>query len=331
MPPDRAHREALSVDYIVVAFRSEPDLRACLDSIADDASPGAGIVVVDNASPDSSAAVARGHSSGPQVVSSEINLGFGGGCNLGAQVSKADVLFFVNPDARICRGATTTLLRALMDDARTAIVGPRIADAPAGSRVTQAGAEPSVRSALGHFLLLGRMPMLSRIFRPLCLADPMMPARPDWVSGAALMVRRRAFDEIRGFDERMFMYMEDVDLCRRARLAGWNVAYVPGAVVTHETGGSQGAEQPARWYRAFHQYVVVREGAGAARVVSFIAAGGLALRWVSYRRTRPLNAERVGRAAWQALRLALAPSRASAPEFRPRSPAKPEVHADAGE
>lgn len=318
------------MDYIVVAFRSANDLSACLDSIRDDAPAGAGIVVVDNASPDESVAVAKAHSSAPHVVSSAINLGFGGGCNLGAHVSEAEVLFFVNPDARICRGATPTLLRALMADGRTGIAGPRIADTAGQSRATQGGAEPSVRSALGHFLLLGRVPLLHRIFTPLCLVDPTVAAHPDWVSGAALMIRRQAFDEVRGFDESMFMYMEDVDLCRRARKADWRVAYVPDAVVMHRTGGSQGAEQPERWYRSFHEYVGVREGPLSARLVSLIAAVGLAIRWARYRRTRPLNAERVGRAAWQALRLALAPSRASLVGNGPRTGPKPGFRADPG-
>jgi N-acetylglucosaminyl-diphospho-decaprenol L-rhamnosyltransferase len=298
----------MRVEFVVVAYRSSDDLTGCLDSISADA-PESAIVVVDNASPDDSAAVAASHPSGPRLVVSPSNLGFGGGCNLGAADSTADALFFLNPDARLTPGATARLIAALEADPSLGVVAPRVVDPSGESRAASAGAEPSLRSSLGHFLILGRVPGIRRFFEPAFKADSGARSRPDWVSGAAMLVRKRAFDEVGGFDARIFMYMEDVDLCRRLREKGWAIGYEPEAAVEHGIGHSQSSEQPARWYRAYHVYVAEHQGALRARAVSLVAALGLGLRAVAYRGRRPANSARTARSARAALGFALRPPR----------------------
>jgi N-acetylglucosaminyl-diphospho-decaprenol L-rhamnosyltransferase len=105
----------------------------------------------------------------------------------------------------------------------------------------------------------------------------------DWVSGACFMARRRALDELGGFDESYFMYLEDVDLCWRAHRAGWTVAYVPTAVVTHVQGVST-AGHPYRMLVAHHRSAfrfAARTAEGRHRValpgVALILAARLAL------------------------------------------------------
>jgi N-acetylglucosaminyl-diphospho-decaprenol L-rhamnosyltransferase len=294
----------MRIDYIVVAYRSAPDLGACLDSIKADSPAGAGIIVVDNASPDASADVAESHASAPRVLRSERNLGFGGGCNLGASVSEADSIFFVNPDARLVAGVSVALTEALAANQRVAVAGPRVVDPTGESRAASAGAEPGIRSTIGHYLLVGRLPLLGVAFPPLHLARPDRPASPDWVSGAAMLVRREAFDEVGGFDERIFMYMEDVDLCRRLRSSGWTVRYLSDVRVEHRIGGSQSVDQPARWFNSFATYVRQRHGSLNARACAMIAGIGLGIRAVAYRTVRPTNSVRVGRAARAAFRVA---------------------------
>ncbi len=291
--------------YVIVAFRSARDLPGCLDAIAADRVEGDEIIVVDNASPDDSAAVAHAHAARPKVVLSPDNRGFGAGCNLGAAASSSDLLLFVNPDARLAPGATAELLAAADADPTVAVFGAAIAG-PGGERgAASAGFEPSLRTAAGHFLLLARIPVVGRLFPPLQLPATSAERNPDWVSGAALMVRARAFASIGGFDESLFMYMEDVDLCRRLRERGHAVAYVPEARVEHALGGSQGAEQAERWYRAFHAYVRQHRGPIEARVTSLAAALGLALRAAVLRRGNRAHSRRLARAARCALRLAL--------------------------
>ena len=294
----------MRVQFVVVVYQSGAEIAGCLDSIAADAPPGSNVVVVDNASPDDSAVVARSHASRPRIVSSPVNLGFGGGCNLGAADSKADALFFLNPDARLKPGAMAVLIAALQKDATLAVVAPRVIDPTGESRAASAGAEPSLRSTVGHFLGLGRVPGLRRFFRPVYLADGRAAARPDWVSGAAMLVRTSAYEQIGGFDDSIFMYMEDVDLCRRLREKGWTIGYEPAAVVEHVMGHSQSADQPGRWYSAYHAYLAEHRGALRARAASLAAALGLGLRAAAYRGRRPVNSTRMARSARTALRLA---------------------------
>jgi GT2 family glycosyltransferase len=124
-----------------------------------------------------------------------------------------------------------------------------------------------------------------------------------------MLVRRDAFEAVGGFDERFFLYMEDVDLCRRFRAAGYRVAYEPGAIVRHAIGGSQSADQPARWYRAFHAYLGEGRGPVTARLAAAVAALGMAVRWIAYRGRRPAQAVRMRTAARTAAALAFGRSR----------------------
>ena len=309
----------MRIEFVVVAYRSSGELTGCLDSIAVYAPAGSEVVVVDNASPDDSATIAGSRPIPPRIVSSATNLGFGGGCNLGAANSSADALFFLNPDARLRPGATALLLAALEGDSALAVVGPRVIDPTGESRAASAGAEPSLRSNLGHFLALGRIPGIGRFFKPVYLADCRTRNRPDWVSGAAMLVRKSAYDEIGGFDERIFMYMEDVDLCRRFREKGWAVGYEPDAVVEHVMGHSQSTDQPIRWYAAYHSYIAAHRGPLHARAASLVAAFGMGLRALAYRGRRPVNSARMARSARAALRFAFFSS-ADGPARPPTQP-----------
>jgi N-acetylglucosaminyl-diphospho-decaprenol L-rhamnosyltransferase len=272
--------------YVIVAYRSARDLDSCLDAIDRDRKGRPWpIVVVDNASPDDSAAVAKRHRSSPHVVRMTENYGFGTGCNRGAAVCASETIFFVNPDARVTRGVTDRLLSAMDADTHLGIVGAATTD-PAGEyRGVSAGAEPSLRSALGHFLFLGRIPVVRRLFVPMYLAPGARSQLVDWVGGEALMVRRSVFEAIGGFDERMFLYMEDVDLCRRSRLIGARVRYLAEAIVEHNMGGSQGPEAVDRWYDAFHAYTSARE-TSSVRAIDLVATLGLSMRFIAYVLTR---------------------------------------------
>jgi N-acetylglucosaminyl-diphospho-decaprenol L-rhamnosyltransferase len=269
-----------------VAYRSALDLDGCLDAIDRDRNGRPWpIVVVDNASPDDSAAVAQAHPSSPELVRMTQNHGFGAGCNRGASACASETIFFVNPDARLTPGATNRLLMAIDADANIGIVGAATLD-PAGEyHVVSAGAEPSLRSAIGHFLFLGRLPILGRLFAPMYLPPAAPSQLVDWVGGAALLARRSVFQAVGGFDETMFLYMEDVDLCRRSRSIGGRVRYVADAIVEHRVGGSQGPDAVDRWYEAFHAYTSAR-GRWSARAIDIVAAVGFSARLLMYLLTR---------------------------------------------
>jgi GT2 family glycosyltransferase len=303
--------KAGALDVVVVAYRSATLLDECLDSIVRDVKGGTVVpartlvIVVDNASPDDSARVAAAHD-GVRVVASPSNRGFGDGCNLGAAAGDAEYVFFVNPDARLDTGCTSRLLRELTAAPSLAAVGPAVLDPAGAYRAASAGFEPCLRSIIGHYLLAGCLPIVGRWFAPLQLPEGTTERRPDWITGAALLVRRAAFESVGGFDESIFLYMEDVDLCRRLREGGWGIGYVPEAVVYHQLGGTQGTDQAARWMRSFYAYLRRRHGALYTAVCSQLAGLGLGLRAVAYAPSRPRLARRLARAAGEAIRLPIA-------------------------
>jgi N-acetylglucosaminyl-diphospho-decaprenol L-rhamnosyltransferase len=304
-------RETGALDVVVVAYRSAALLDECLEAIVGDVQCGTVVpartlvIVVDNASPDDSARVASAHE-GVQVVISSSNRGFGGGCNLGAAAGDAEYLFFVNPDARPESGCTSRLLQELAGEPLLGAVGAAVLDPTGANGAVQAGFEPSLRSIIGHYLFVGRLPIVGRWFPPLQLPRGTTERRPDWISGAALLVRRAAFESVAGFDDSIFMYMEDVDLCRRMREDGWGIGYVPEAVVHHELGGSQGMDQAARWIRSFYAYLRRRHGALYTAACSQLAGLGLGLRAAAYAPSRPRLSRRLARAAGEAIRLPIA-------------------------
>jgi N-acetylglucosaminyl-diphospho-decaprenol L-rhamnosyltransferase len=302
--PHRRGDGRRTVDYIVVAYRSEPYIGSCLDAIEADRPDNASVIVVDNASPDGSAQVAERHPSRPRVIASQRNLGFGGACNLAVEASQADLLFFMNPDARLTRGTTAGLIDAIESESSVGAAGPWIGDSAGDLRAASAGFEPTLRSVLGHFLLLSRLPVVGRLFPPLQLPAGSPAQAVDWVGGAALLVRAKAYRTVGGFDPSIFLYMEDVDLCRRLREGGWTIRYEPRVSVVHELGGSQGPEQASRWIAAFHDYLARGHGDAYARMASAVAACGLGLRSVVLAPTRRAHAQRLARAAAAAAGLA---------------------------
>jgi GT2 family glycosyltransferase len=228
------------VSAIVVSFEARDDLAACLASLDATAGEGVEAVVVDNASTDGSPdLVARTHPRA-RLIRNAVNVGFGRACNQGAAASGAPCLLFLNPDARLTPGALQALEQVLDQEDGVGIVGPRTVNEDDTPQV-------SFGPALG---LLGEWRQ-RRLVRGVRRRDPATlrrlqaltatPSEPDWVSGSCLLMRRRAFEQVGGFDEGFFLYEEDVDLCVRARAAGWRVRYEPRAVVRHRLGRSMAA------------------------------------------------------------------------------------------
>lgn len=217
------------------------------------------VVVVDNASCDGSLARLAAADRAAVVVPAGRNLGYGRAVNLGARRVGEELLLVCNPDLVVAPGAVATLVQALDGAPEVALAGPLLRN-PDGTRYPSARAFPSLAVGAGH-ALLGRVAPANRWSRAYRLAERFEEAKQgapkdaivpvDWVSGACFLVRRVAFDSIGGFDERYFMYAEDVDLCWRLRRAGWGVGHVPGAEVVHLQGLSTAA-RPVRMAIAHH-------------------------------------------------------------------------------
>jgi N-acetylglucosaminyl-diphospho-decaprenol L-rhamnosyltransferase len=230
------------------------------------------VIVVDNASSDGSSDDLDPDPA-VRVIRTGANLGYGAGANRGLAATDAPFVLVSNPDVTVHDGALAALLAAFAADPTLAIAGPRIMAAD-GTRYPSARHFPSMAAAAAH-ALLGVLVPENRVSRRYRMADldraatvPVEEAvAVDWVSGACFMARRRALDELGGFDESYFMYVEDLDLCWRAHRAGWRVAYVPGAVVTHLQGLST-ARRPYRMLLAHHRsafHFAVRRARGWRR------------------------------------------------------------------
>ncbi len=238
---------------VVVNHDAGDVLLACVASLIAD---GVGdVIVVDNASSDGSTDALQTAYPQLTVVRTGANRGYGAGVNRGIEAAGADLVLVSNPDVAVHAGARAVLVAALEADPTLAVVGPRIEE-PDGSRYPSARRFPSFATAAGHALLVGVAPgnRFTRRYR-MAELDPSAVTEVDWVSGACFLARRRALTELGGFDEGYFMYAEDTDLCWRARRAGWGVAYVPGAVVTHLHGVST-ARRPYRMLLAHHRSVM---------------------------------------------------------------------------
>jgi N-acetylglucosaminyl-diphospho-decaprenol L-rhamnosyltransferase len=238
---------------VVVNYQSGSRLVTCVRSLLADASAGpVDLVVVDNASTDGSIDALHHELPDVRVVRSRRNLGYAGAANLGIAVTRAPVIAILNVDLVIEPGAAKTLLARLDREPRLAAVGPQLRN-PDGSVYPSARTMPSVPVAIGHAVLGPWKPgnPFSARYRQLD-ADPSAPRLVDVVSGAAIWLRRTALDEVGGWDERYFMYLEDTDLCWRLRLAGWDVAYEPSAVVHHEQGAIT-AQRPYRMLVEHHR------------------------------------------------------------------------------
>lgn len=229
-PADAAAPDAqdapLTVDVVVVTWKARDMLERCLEHLAAAKMERTKVIVVDNASADGSAELARAHPAVDVVVENPENVGFGQAVNAGAAAGDGDVVVLVNNDLFVEPGFVEAIVTPLRDDPRCGMV--------AGHTLLPDGAGTD-----GFGICLG--PGLEAYNRgrgdlPLgLLAGP---------SGGAAAYRREAFDAAGGFDDRLFAYSEDVDLLLRLRLAGWTAAEAPGARGVHLGGASTGVDSP---------------------------------------------------------------------------------------
>jgi N-acetylglucosaminyl-diphospho-decaprenol L-rhamnosyltransferase len=238
---------------VVVNYEGGDRLTGCVRSVLADTSAGPlELVVVDNGSTDGSVDALRAAVPGVRVVRAPGNVGYARAANLGAAVTRAPVVAVLNVDLVVGAGAAKALLDRLDREARVGAVGPQLRN-PDGTVYPSARTMPSVAVAVGHAILGIWKPdnRFTAQYRQLD-ADPSAPRLVDVVSGAAIWLRRAALDEVGGWDERYFMYLEDTDLCWRLRRAGWDVAYEPSAVVHHEQGAIT-AQVPYRMLVEHHR------------------------------------------------------------------------------
>ena len=230
------------VTALVVNYHAYVELDACLRSLSGQPLLRS-VVVVDQASdPGQRAPLERRY---PTVIwlAREDNIGFGAGVNLAARHASSEYLYLINPDAVAAPSSVAILARWLEAHPSVGAAGSMVRNAD-GSIQGSARSFPTVSTVVaGRSSWLTRRYPTNRWSRRNVLTGPDVrgAVTVDWVSGASMMIRRAAFEEVAGFDERFFLYWEDADICRRLRTRGWLTAYVPDAEVMHHGNRSSGS------------------------------------------------------------------------------------------
>jgi N-acetylglucosaminyl-diphospho-decaprenol L-rhamnosyltransferase len=248
--------DAPGLAVVVVCHDHADAIGPTLEALGPQLGPDDEVVVVDNASSDDTAAAARAAAPGARVIETGANLGFAGGCHAGVRASRAPLLLLLNPDAVPARGCLDAL-RACAGQEPGWGAWQALITMPDGELVNTAG-------NVVHYLGFG---WAGDLGRPVSATD----ARPHDVgfgSGAALVVRRDAWDAVGGFDERYFMYGEDLDLSLRLRLAGWGIGIAPAARVAHDYAFTKG---DYKWFYLERNRWWTLTGAYPGRLLALLA------------------------------------------------------------
>jgi len=244
------------LDIVIVNWNAGAQLRECLASVAAAARSGftlSRVVVVDNASNDRSLEGLDELGLPLTIIANEQNRGFGAACNQGAAGHASTYVLFLNPDTRLYANALTEAVAFLESPGgeRFGFCGIQLVDAE-GRVHRSCTRHPRPR----HFAaaLTGLTRLAPGWFPSHFMTewDHAEDREVDHVMGAFLLVRRSVFEELHGFDERFFVYLEDLDLTLRAKRLGWPAMFLARAQAFHRSGGVSEQAKPARLYYSLH-------------------------------------------------------------------------------
>jgi GT2 family glycosyltransferase len=220
---ERFHqKQAFRASIIIVSYNAKDKLFRCLASVLQFLTDDCEIIIVDNASAEGNADAIEQNFPEVKLIRSPVNLGFAAGCNLGVQQAQSDYLIFLNPDTLVDKHWLNALLKPLEMDERIGLVTAKILLLDRPELINTCGCNMHI-TGLTLCRGMGRS-------RKLYTKSDEVGA----ISGAAFAIRRELFETLKGFDEEMFLYMEDTDLSLRGRLLGFPTVYVPDSIVFHD-------------------------------------------------------------------------------------------------
>jgi N-acetylglucosaminyl-diphospho-decaprenol L-rhamnosyltransferase len=240
------------LSVVIVNYRTGKLLNTCLEALFREVdSRDFEVFVVNNDRASDLSSVQALGKPGVQTIQNGANLGFGTAANIGFKESKGEFLLLLNPDVVVRPGAVTSLLEAMQSRPDVGIALPQLRNP-----------DDSLQYSCRRFYTWNALWMRRGPWRR-CLAshpavrrhlmqdwDHASVAEVDWGLGAAMLVRKRALPGSQLFDERFFLYFEDVDLCSRVHQGGWKVIYTPAAIMTHQhrRDSAQSGSSPAKWH-----------------------------------------------------------------------------------
>jgi len=239
------------LSIIIVTFNSRAEIEACLGSLVEGVQIDREIIVVDNASTDGTAVHLRERWPGVRLVALGANLGFARATNLGIAQTFGPLVLLLNPDTTVQPGAIDRLAEALDRDSSVAVVGPRIVDDAGRAELSFGRMVTPFAELRQKMLMVGnqrRWPIIGDLVEHMTQRTRDV----DWVTGACLLARRSDLEAVGLFDERFFLYMEDVDLCASIRARGRRVRFVGTVEVRHRRGASAAPAERDAAYRRSH-------------------------------------------------------------------------------
>jgi N-acetylglucosaminyl-diphospho-decaprenol L-rhamnosyltransferase len=248
--------EAPELSVVVVNYNGAKFIEQCLESVVGTCGSSTEIVVLDNASSDESIGVIRRQPYPIRLITSNVNLGFARGVNTAIRASRGSVLLLLNPDAQICDPIDPALdqMRSRPD---IGVLGLKVSY-PDGRPQASYGFDHTPFRIILSWAGFGRLPVVGHFFslHERRFSHYTTGRDVDWVSGACLLLRRSTWSRIGGFDEKYFMYVEDVDFCKSVRKSGERVSYTPTVHVRHREGGSVVGFNEMAMIRTVRNYLV---------------------------------------------------------------------------
>src|SRR6266568_3633865 len=232
----------------VVSYRTPGPLRECLTALAREReSLDLNVTVVDNASGDGSAELVEQQFPWVRLIRNQRNAGFGPAHNQALQQAEGRYWLVLNSDTEPSPGSLRTLVEFMDAHPDAAVAGPKLRY-PDGTIQSSRRRFPTLATLFFESTQLQRFWPRNAALRRYYVLDRSddEPQDVDWLAGACLCVRAAAADQVGVFDERFFMYSEELDWCRRFRKAGWRISYVPSAEVVHLEGASSRLDLAAR-------------------------------------------------------------------------------------
>ena len=236
---------------VIVSYNVADLLARCLDSVLAQATAEDEIVVVDNASHDGSAALVERDYPRVRVIASETNLGFGAGCNRGIAATEGAYVLLLNPDCELAPGSLDGFFRFMETHSHCAVAGGRLRYGD-GSFQHASFRFPTLWQVALDFWPLNWRLTESHLNGRYPRAWDQRAFEIDHPLGALMCVRRTAIEEVGVFDERFFMYAEEVDWCLRFKRAGWQIWHCPDALAVHH-GGQSTRQHADAMFRQLHR------------------------------------------------------------------------------
>ena len=266
---------------VIINYNAGEYLARCVQSVVHRAGGiDVDVLVIDNASHDGSATAAAARTPQMRLIENATNRGLSAAWNQGAREVDAPWILFLNPDAELVAGDLGALVRAGEARPDVALLGPVIRN-PDGTIYESGRVFPGVVQAVGHAFLGPFVPAnrFTRAYRQTDW-DRMTEREVDWVSGAAMLLRRSAFEQVGGFDEAFWLYGEELDLGTRLRNAGWKVLATPALEVMHVGGVSTGRSRRTHLEhsRSVYRYYRKHRATGWRRATLPFARAALRLR-----------------------------------------------------